>query len=352
LCFTIISEEEDRLEVRVPSFRGDVYREIDLIEEIARIHGYASIPTTSNIGVKLNQENRLDCVVEKVKSILSGMGHNEVITDSIVDNTQDHHTGLWTDMSSIRITNPIRHDEDQLRKTIILNLLKVKKHNQNYGTEKTPIYELSKIYLGNDNGEPPDERECLSILGEEGFLPLKGMIETILKQLNIDHMLDPYPFRSELFNPEKSAKLQLGGKVFGYIGELSRELMHNYDFKSTPCIAELDFELLVNMSTLEHSYHKTSSFPTIVRDLAVIANEVITWAEIERSINSLKMDYLEGIEFFDLYRSKQIGQGKKSIAFRLIFRANDRTLRNDEVDVCQEKILKTLEHSLNLKLRT
>jgi phenylalanyl-tRNA synthetase beta chain len=78
----------------------------------------------------------------------------------------------------------------------------------------------------------------------------------------------------------------------------------------------------------------------------------MTWAEIKGAILSLKMDYLEEIEFFDLYRSKQIGQGKKSIAFRLIFRTNDRTLRNDEVDVCQEEILKTLENSLNLKLRS
>lgn len=352
LCFTIISEEDDRLEVCVPSFRGDVYREIDLIEEIARIHGYESIPATSNIGVKLNPENRFDSVVEKVKSLLYGMGYNEVITDSIVDNKQDLHTGLWTDMNGIRITNPIRHDQDQLRKTIILNLLKVKKHNQNHGTEKTSIYELSKIYLGKENGAPPDERVCLSILCEDGFLPLKGVIEVILHRLNINLMLAPHPFQSDLFNPGKSAKLQLGGKIFGYVGEVSGELMHNYDFRSTPCIAELDFELLVNMATLENSYHKTSSFPTIVRDLAVIADEAITWAEIKGSIDTLKMDYLEEIEFFDLYRSKQIGQGKKSIAFRLIFRANDRTLRNDEVDVCQDEILKTLENSLNIRLRS
>ncbi len=352
LCFTIISQKEESLEVRVPSFRGDVYREIDLIEEIARIHGYENIPETSNIGVKLNPENRFDRVVEKVKRALSGMGYNEVVTDSIVDNTQEHHTDLWSDMSSIRIMNPIRHDEDLLRKTIILNLVKVKQHNQNHGTETTPIYELSKIYLGKKNGELPDEKECLTILGEEGYLPLKGVIETILHQLNINQTLESHPFQSGLFHPERSAQLKLGGDLLGYIGEVSREMIQHYDLRSTPCITELDFTLLVDRTTLENSYHKTSAFPTIVRDLAVIADEGVTWAEIRGTINSLKMDHLKEVEFFDMYRGKQIGQGKKSIAFRLIFRANDRTLRNDEVDVCQEEILKTLKNSLNLRLRS
>ncbi|MDR4504597.1 MAG: phenylalanine--tRNA ligase subunit beta [Candidatus Scalindua sp.] len=352
LCFTIISEKEDSLEVSVPSFRSDVYREIDLIEEIARIHGFEGIPATSSIGVKLNPDNKLDRVVERVKGVLSGMGYDEVVTDSIVDNMQDRHTGLWSDSRSIRIINPIRHDEDLLRKSIIPNLLKVKKHNQNHGTEITRMYELSKIYLRKDNGELPDEKECLCILGEEGYFPLKGMIETILHRLNINHVLDSLPVQSDLFNPEKSAQLKLGEKIFGYIGELNREIIHHYDFRSTPCITELDFELLVNMATLENSYHKAPSFPTIARDLAVIADEVITWAEIKGCILSLKMDYLEGIEFFDMYRGKQIGPGKKSIAFRLIFRADNRTLRNEEVDVCQEKLLKTLENSLNLRLRS
>ncbi|MCP5004433.1 MAG: phenylalanine--tRNA ligase subunit beta [Planctomycetes bacterium] len=352
LCFTILSEEDNVFRVSVPSFRGDVYREVDLIEEIARIHGYGHIPATSSIGVKLNPENRRDTVVEKVKHTLSGSGYNEVVTDSIVDRTQDTHTGLWSESESLRILNPIRHDEDRLRKTIIFNLLKVKKHNQNYGTETIRIYELSRIYLEKEKGVLPDERECISILCEEGYLPLKGMIEAILHKLNINHVLISHPFESDLFNPQKSAALKLGGETFGYIGELSKALIDNYDFKSAPCVTELDFELLVKMANLENTYHKTSSFPTIVRDLAVIADEAIAWAEIRGCIISLEMEYLKDIIFFDMYRGKQIGQGKKSIAFRLIFRADDRTLRSDEVDAWQENILKTLEDGLKITLRS
>jgi phenylalanyl-tRNA synthetase beta chain len=131
--------------VDVPSFRGDVYREVDLIEEVARIHGYDNIPTKSNIGLKPIQENKFDVVVEKVRNIISGLGFSEVIPESIVGNSQNQHDAIWSDNSSIKIMNPIRQDENLLRKTLIHNLLKVKKHNQNHGIEKTQIYELSKV---------------------------------------------------------------------------------------------------------------------------------------------------------------------------------------------------------------
>ena len=352
LCFTIISETEDSLEVEVPSFRGDVYREIDLVEEVARIHGYKNIPAISNIGVKLNQENKFDRVVVKVKSILSGMGYHEVVTDSIVENTQDKYAGIWSENKSIRIINPIRQDEALLRKTMIHNLLKVKKHNQNHGIDLTHIYELSKVYLGQKNGELPEEKECLCILGEEGFLPLKGIVETILLNLNVNQVLESVPYRSDLFTPEKSAELKLGDQAFGYMGELRREVVHNYDLRNTPCITELDFTMLVNLANFKNSYHKAPSFPAIVRDLAVIANEEIRWADIKGCIVSLKVNYLDGIEFFDVYKGKQIDQDKKSVAFRLIFRAGDRTLRSDEVDVYQETILENLKNSLGINLRT
>ncbi|MBO1223213.1 MAG: phenylalanine--tRNA ligase subunit beta [Candidatus Scalindua sediminis] len=352
LQFKIISETKTSLKVNVPTFRGDVYREIDLIEEVARIHGYDNIPTKSNIGLKPIQENKFDVVVEKVRNIISGLGFSEVITDSIVGNSQNQHDAIWSDNSSIKIVNPIRQDENLLRKTLVHNLLRVKKHNQNYGIEKTQIYELSKIYLPQKNDKIPEEKECLCILGEEGFLSLKGVVEAIHKHLNIEHKLESTPYRFDLFRPGKSAKLKLGGKVLGYIGELSSGTIKGHDFRSTPCITELNFNLLVDMANLESSFQKIPSFPTMMRDLAIVSDEKITWNDIRGCIESLKIDYVDGIEFFDVYRGKQVEQGKKSIAFRLIFRADDRTLKSEEVDALQEKILENLNKILGVKLRT
>ncbi|MFQ5712548.1 MAG: phenylalanine--tRNA ligase subunit beta [Candidatus Scalinduaceae bacterium] len=351
LQFKIISETKTSLKVNVPTFRGDVYREIDLIEEIARIHGYDSIPIKSNIGLKLIKENKFDVIAEKVRNIISGFGFSEVITESIVGNSQNQHDSIWSDNNSIKIMNPIRQDEDLLRKTLIHNLLKVKKHNQNYGIEKTQIYELSKVYLPLKD-KMPKEKECLCILGEEGFLSLKGVVEAIHKHLNIAHVLESTPYRSDLFSPEKSAELKLDGKVLGYIGELSSNTTKGYDFRSTPCITELNFNMLVDMANLESSFQKIPSFPTMTRDLAIVSDEKIAWADIKRCIESLKIDYVDGIEFFDVYRGKQVEKGKKSIAFRLIFRADDRTLKSEEVDALQEKILENLNNTLGVKLRT
>ena len=353
LQFRIKPEEEteNNLIVEVPSFRGDVYREVDLIEEVARIYGYDKIPVKSNIGVKLTQDNRVDIITEKTKNIISGLGFDEVITDSIVGELHERHGNIWTDDRGIKILNPIRQDENILRKALVHNLLRVKKHNQNYGVEKANIYELSKIYLPQEDDVMPEEKECLSILGEEGFLSLKGVIETILNQLNIVQELGTMRCDFGLFNPGKSAELKLAGKLLGYIGELSREVINDYDFRSKPCVAELDFNILVDNANLEGSYRKIPVFPMVTRDMAIVSDDEVTWADIKGCIESLNLDYVEGIEFFDVYRGRQIEKGKKSIAFRLIFRADDRTLKSEEADKLQGEILENLSNAFGVKLR-
>ncbi len=351
LQFRINSESEGVFSVDVPSFRGDVYREIDLIEEVARIHGYDKIPVKSNIGVKLTQDNEFDKITEKTKSIISGLGFNEVITDSIVGNSQDRYGTVWSEMSSLKILNPIRQGEDLMRKALVHNLLRVKKHNQNYGVEKTDIYELSKVYLPRDDDQLPEEKECLCILGEEGYPALKGVIESILNHLNISDSLESTHYDFGLFSPEKSTELRLGDSVLGFIGELSREIIDDYDFRSKPCVAELDFDILIDKTNLETPYRKIPSFPIVARDLAVVSDETVTWADIKKCIESLKIDYVDDIEFLDVYRGKQIEGGRKSIAFRIIFRADNKTLKSEEVDVLQEKILVNLNNSLGINLR-
>jgi len=351
LQFEMHSETEDGFSVDVPSFRGDVYREVDLIEEIARIHGYDKIPVKNSIGVKLSQDNRFDRITEKAKNVISGLGFNEVVTDSIVGDSQDRHGAIWSETGSLKILNPIRQDENLLRKALVHNLLRVKKHNQNYGVEKTDIYELSKVYLPKEDDQLPEEKECLCILGEEGYLALKGAIEAILSHLNIADNLESTHFDFGLFSSEKSAELRLGDSVLGFIGELSREVISDYDFRSKPCVAELDFNVLIDKTSLEGSYKKIPSLPIVSRDFAVVSNEKVTWAEIKGCIESLKIDYVDDIEFFDVYRGKQIEKGKKSIAFRVIFRADDKTLKSEEVDVLQEKILTNLNNSLGVSLR-
>ena len=351
LQFEINSETEDGFSVDVPSFRGDVYREVDLIEEVARIHGYDKIPVKNSIGVKLSQDNRFDKITEKTKNVISGLGFNEVVTDSIVSDSQDIHGTIWSETGSLKILNPIRQDENLLRKALVHNLLRVKKHNQNYGVEKTDIYELSKVYLPKEDDQLPEEKECLCILGEDGYLALKGVIETILSHLNIADSLECAHFDFGLFSSEKSAELRLGDSVLGFIGELSREVISDYDFRSKPCIAELDFNVLIDKTSLEGSYRKVPSFPIVSRDFAVVSDEKVAWAEIKGCIDSLNIDYVDDIEFFDVYRGKQIEKGRKSIAFRVIFRADNKTLKSEEVDVLQEKILTSLSNSLGVSLR-
>ena len=150
-----------------------------------------------------------------------------------------------------------------------------------------------------------------------------------------------------LFQNEMAARIQLGNATVGYMGESSK----NSELRTSPCVAELDMELLVEKSNFAKKYQTMSPYPSISRDLAIIVDEAVTWVSIEGCISNTKASFLKEIKFFDVFRGKQVPQGKKSIAFNLCFQAQDRTLKSEEVDVVQQVILETLHKFLSAELR-
>lgn len=214
----------------------------------------------------------------------------------------------------------------------------------NHGVAQVRIFEIAKVYLAGE--KLLEEKTCLSILADMDYLTLKGIVESLLVSLGITSKCEwATLIGSILFNADKSAKIQLGNNVLGYIGE-AKEL----GFKTSPCMLELDMDLLVEKANLEKKYKAMSPYPPAFRDLSIIVNEEYTWADIERCITSTRTiysDYLKEINFFDIYRGKQIPAGKKSIAFNLCFQANDRTLKSEEADTFQQAILDNLCNTVN-----
>jgi len=178
-------------------------------------------------------------------------------------------------------------------------------------------------------------------------LDLKGIVESLIMSLGITSKCEWMTFAgSILFKADKSAKIQLGNNILGYIGE-AKEL----EFKTPPCMVELDLDLLVKMSNFSKYFQTLSQYPPVLRDLAIIVDEEVTWVSIEKCIAAANISFMMAVKFFDIYRGKQIPSGKKSIAFNLCFQAPDRTLRNDEVDVAQQAILDALYRIIGAELR-
>jgi len=352
LQFNILNEVETGfkpvstfIDVEVPSYRGDVYREIDLIEEVARIYGYNNIPTKTSIIVRGSVKSKYEIVEDSVRQFLIGMGFYEVKTFSIVDTSPLQSVNLWSDRVGIDIANPLRQEESRLRTCLLPSLIRTKIYNMNHGVEQVRIFEIAKVYLAGE--KLPEEKTCLSILADIDYLTLKGIIESLLLNLGIISKCEWMILGgSILFKADRSAKIQLGNNVLGYIGE-AKEL----ELKTSPCVVELDMDLLVKMSHFSKKYHALSQYPPVLRDLAIIVGEEVTWASIEKCIADVNISFMTVINFFDIYRGKQIPSGKKSIAFNLCFQASDRTLKSEEVDVAQQKILNALQETLGGELR-
>jgi len=355
LQFNILNEVDTFIDVEVPSFRGDIYREIDLIEEVARIYGYNNIPTKTSISVRGSVKSKYELVEDYVRQFLIGIGFYEVKTFSIVDASPLQSLNLWSDRVGIDIANPLRQEESRLRTCLLPSLIRAKTYNMNHGVEQVKIFEIAKVYLANE--KLPAEKTCLSILADVDYLALKGIVESLLLNLGITSKCEWMKIgviESKLFISEKAATIQLGGERFGYLGE-AKEL----ELKISPCMIELDMDLLVKMSNFSKKYQPLSQYPPVLRDLTIIVDEGVTWASIEKCIATANprskprasVSYLTGINFFDIYRGKQIPSGKKSIAFNLCFQAQDRTLRSEEVDIELQTIVDSLQIILNAELR-
>ncbi|MFO0793762.1 MAG: phenylalanine--tRNA ligase subunit beta [Candidatus Brocadiaceae bacterium] len=346
LQFTVINSIDNFIDIEVPGFRGDIDREIDLIEEIARIYGYDNVPVKTAISVRSSAKSKFELVEEALREFLVHRGFYEVKTYSIVDVSPLQSVKLWSDKEGIDIANPLRTEESRLRTSLLPSLIGVKRFNTNHGTEEVNIFEIAKVYLRGD--KLPQEKTCLSLLADTDFFTLKGIVESLFSSLGMSSRCDWTVFSEPLlFQNERAARIQLGDVTVGYMGESSK----NSELRTSPCIAELDMEVLVEKSNFAKKYQTMSPYPAVSRDLAIIVDEAVTWASIEGCISNTKASFLKEIKFFDVFRGKQVPQGKKSIAFNLCFQAQDRTLKSEEVDVVQQLILETLHKFLSAELR-
>jgi len=347
LQFKIINEVDNYIDVEVPGFRGDVYREIDLIEEIARIYGYNNIPTKTSISVRGSVKSKYERVEDSIRQFLVCLGFYEVKTFSIVDKSPLQSINLWSDSGGIDIANPLRQEESRLRTCLLPSLINIKIYNMHHGVEKVKIFEIAKVYLADDR--LPREKTCLGIVADVDFYTLKGIIESLLLNLGIIlncELVTAGVIESKLFKDGKAAKIKLSSNILGYLGEAKE-----FGFKTSPYMAELDMDLLVEKSNFTKKYQTLSQYPPVFRDLAIVIKEDYIWADIENCIKNTKANYLEEINFFDIYRGKQIPAGMKSIAFNLCFQSQDRTLKSEEVDLAVQTILNSLHETLGAELR-
>ena len=336
--------------VSVPSFRSDVSREIDLIEEIIRFHGYnrlrTSLPSLVNkkIGEDFEEQRK-----ERVREILKGLGFYEVISVPFAEGDIFRRTNLLS-QKKIKIRNPLSSQQEFLMPHLFPRLLKVASYNLTQSIEQLRIFEVGEVF---QNIHPLKEISSVGGLVYEdnfGFFHIKGIVETLLEGLGIkgvDFVSCDYAYLSS----RQRASVLKGSVVLGALGRLEQGVAKNLKLPSSIYLFEFDFSrLIAAFSEGGKRFRHLPRFPALRRDLAIIVPENISAKDVKQGI--LKGGkWLERVDFFDLYRGKGMAPGYKSLAFSLVFRASDRTLTDKEVDQVQEKIVNLLKIDLGASIR-
>ena len=361
--------KKDEFKVDVPSFRRDLTREIDLIEEVARIHGYDNIKTTLPQAKLCFQEKNHSRIVEKdVRSIMLDCGFYEAINYSFINEADLDSLRLKEGRESrqfTRLMNPISKEAGIMRTTLIPGLLRNTSLNNHQSIYNLKIFEIGKVFLSKKTSDGlPDERRYVSgvISGSpEGnswysneekcdFFDIKGVVEILLERLNITGK-EIYPFDVEYLYPSRSMGISISGERVGVFGQVSPDILESFDIRDDTYAFEIELEKLIVSSTREKEFKPLPKHPFLLRDIAIIVDAAISSETVLRVIKDTDDNILKEVSLFDVYEGKPIPKGKKSLAYSLTYRAGDRTLTDNEVEVVHSRIIERLKESIGAQLR-
>ena len=348
------------LNVAIPTYRLDLEIEADLVEEIGRLYGFHNVPSMPLEGVLTRGEKSYERVVaDKAKSVLLAFGFNEAMTYSFISPKAYDRIKVEEDSplrKYIEIMNPLGEDYSVMRTTIIPNMMDLLVRNYNYGVKECYAYELGNIFIPKELPlkELPLEKKMLTIgmYGNVDFYDLKETVEILFERLGIEDVEYLPEKNNSTFHPNRTAKIIKDNQQLGILGEVHMDVMENYDVDIRVYIADLDFDIIVEKANLKKTYKPLPKYPAIDRDIAVVVDEDILVGDLEKAILQEGKGLIEKIQLFDVYTGEQVPEGKKSVAFSIIFRSLDRTLVDDEVNEIQQNIVKTLEEKYDAKLRS
>ena len=348
----------DCIDCLVPIHRLDVGREIDLIEEVGRMFGHDSIPIAEKIEIRIAPAQSRVMAMTAIKDSLIGMGYVETVTHSLISKEAANHF-LMPGTEGLCVDDDRAKAWPTLRPSILPSLLRVRKLNQDNGVNHLKMFESGSTFWQT----PKQHHEVVKVglLADvedpgDGLRPMRGIIERLVHLLKgpaaiIDVTPDDPPDNAVAwFNPGGSVTLD--GRDIGRIGLIPEEITRDFGLDSPVIAAEIEPGSLIDQYPPETEAHALPAFPAIERDVSAIIDESVTWGGIHVAVIALGLEHLDAVDFITVFRGKQIGASKKSLSFRLCFRARDRTLKHEEVDPQMESVIKMIKQQFKAEIRT
>ena len=354
------SESESRF--AVPSFRVDLKREVDLIEEVVRLYGIDKIPSTPPRGViGMHEHDAVHDDLAMVRGLLSGMGLAEIQGQTLIS---DKAVGIPAGCDIVPLEHPLSSDMNILRPSLLPGLVTVLQHNANHGTQDVSAFEVGTVF-GLKDGQPVESRR-LGIamtgarapgfwLGAEGggeidLYDLKGRLEQLLEGIGVRGIQWRAAAEADALFVEEG-QFGLGKQVLGRFGQVQPVSASKLDLKRPVFLAELDLDLLLKRRTSARSFKALPQFPAIRRDVAMLVDESVSYDDVIRAVKKAKAKFLQSVSIFDVFRGKGIPEGKKSVAYAFVYRDRERTLKDDEVTAAHANVIERLKQETAAEIR-
>ena len=343
--------------ITVPSWRGDVEHYSDLAEEVARFYGYNQIPTTAMTGVTTRGGYSPEQMLERsLGTVCRSLGYDEIITYSFISPTYYDKIRLPEDSplrKSMKIMNPLGEDTSIMRTTVMPSMLEILTRNYNYRNKEAHLYELGRTYFEREDGMADEPKHLsLGVYGpEESFFTLKGAVETILDSIRAEDVTYVAEKSDPSYHPGRCAKVYVNGQEVGTLGQIHPLVAANYGVDTELYYADLKFDALFASRGADPEYQPLPKFPAVTRDIAVLVDKAVTVGAMESSIQAAAKGLLKDVTLFDIYEGAKLPTGKKSVAFNLVLRADDRSLTAQEADDEVNLVLERLKKDFDAMLR-
>jgi len=344
-------DHQDLITCQIPSWRGDVQREVDLIEEVIRIQGYGHIPAESSIHITVKTEDKYQRTRKKVVNAVQSCGYYETVNVGFLE---DKYWPPFCEagFEPVRVKDVSRKNKNALRASLLPSLLEVRKRNQDAGNEDCRFFELAAVHRTAQNPESlPIETIQLGLLTDSSFRDLRGAIESMVASLDNQQQVVCQPGKVIWAREDAAADLYLGTQKIGQMGVAAENILALFDLGREVCMAELSFAELLKLEGRTVKLQPLIRFPGIVRDLSLLLDEEVPWNKLEQAIRAQQIEDMRELHFVDIYRGKGIEAGKKSLTLSMEFRSVNETLTHEQADAYQEKILSALYKEFDAKLR-
>jgi len=354
LGFNPEMKTDDLVVCTIPTWRHDIYREVDLIEEAARCWGYDKIPTERKIHIEAAPKDKRQTLASRLRTVLTGCGFYETVTVSFVE---PELAAVFSDLAieqHLAVQDVNQKSSRILRSTLMASLAGVMRSNYNAGNTACSLFELADTYKPNQAhpDKLPIQRTQIGLVTDGDFRQLRGVIEGIIEAVNAAAKVECKP--AEYKWAQAGAEVLMDARPGGGGGVRKADLAKRFDLDRAGqvCVAELDFDMLLESIGGIVTVKPIPKFPAICRDLSLIVAEPVKWSDILSTLQTCWPAQLEKVDFVTLYRGKPIPAGQKSVTVSLVFRDDDGTLRHDQVDVFEKTILETLNQKLGVQIRT